>query len=179
MSTVTVLNGTNELVTKDFGEIFQEHYLLVYQTARCVTGSPQDAEDVLQNVFLWLLRRGMPAGLKNPKAYLYRAAVNASLNAIRSQKRKRLTDESELVTVSAKADISNDMTEDRQRLVDAMAQLNPSAVEMLILRYEHSYSDTEIAKLLGKSRGVVAVTLHRARARLKKLLQTSPTGDKK
>jgi RNA polymerase sigma factor (sigma-70 family) len=58
-------------------------------------------------------------------------------------------------------------------LVEAIAQLNPRAVEMLILRYEHHYSDAEIAKLLGKSRGVVAVTLYRARARLKKLLRAS------
>jgi DNA-directed RNA polymerase specialized sigma24 family protein len=35
----------------------------------------------------------------------------------------------------------------------------------------HNYSDAEIAKLLGKSRGVVAVTLYRSRARLKKLIR--------
>ena len=59
---------------------------------------------------------------------------------------------------------------DQQRVVHAMAQLNPRAVEMLILRYEHDYNDAEIAKMLGTSRGAVAVTLYRARARLKKLL---------
>jgi RNA polymerase sigma factor (sigma-70 family) len=51
-----------------------------------------------------------------------------------------------------------------------MSQLHPGAVEMLVLRYEHGYSDAEIAKLLGKSRGVVAVGLYRARAKLRKLL---------
>jgi len=44
---------------------------------------------------------------------------------------------------------------------------------MLILRYEHDYTDAEIAGVLGTSRGVVAVTLFRARARLKKLLRAS------
>jgi DNA-directed RNA polymerase specialized sigma24 family protein len=44
---------------------------------------------------------------------------------------------------------------------------------MLILRYEHHYSEAEIARVLGKSRGVVAVTLYRARIRLKKLLRKS------
>jgi RNA polymerase sigma factor (sigma-70 family) len=58
-------------------------------------------------------------------------------------------------------------------LSDALAQLNPRAVEILILRYEHDYSDAEIARILGKSRGAIALTLFRARARLKALLRTS------
>jgi DNA-directed RNA polymerase specialized sigma24 family protein len=37
----------------------------------------------------------------------------------------------------------------------------------------HNYSDVEIAKMLGKSRGVVAVTLYRARAQLRKLIRQS------
>jgi DNA-directed RNA polymerase specialized sigma24 family protein len=48
---------------------------------------------------------------------------------------------------------------------------------MLILRYEHNYSDAQIAKMLGKSRGTVAVTLYRTRARLKKLLRAA-SGEK-
>ena len=44
---------------------------------------------------------------------------------------------------------------------------------MLILRYEHGTSEAEIGRLLGTSRAVVAVTLFRARARLKKLLRAS------
>ena len=59
----------------------------------------------------------------------------------------------------------------RARLVEAIAQLNPRAVEMIILRYEHDTSEAEIGRLLGTSRAVVAVTLFRARARLKKLLK--------
>jgi RNA polymerase sigma factor (sigma-70 family) len=58
----------------------------------------------------------------------------------------------------------------RGALLASVAQLNPKAVEILILHYEHSYSDAQIAKMLGKSRGTIAVTLYRARARLKKLM---------
>jgi RNA polymerase sigma factor (sigma-70 family) len=63
------------------------------------------------------------------------------------------------------------------RLVEAIATLNPSAVEMLVLRYEHNYREAEIAKLLGKSRGVVSVTLFRTRARLRKLLRSTWSDD--
>ena len=75
--------------------------------------------------------------------------------------------------------VSPDAPDDaiEQHLIHAMAQLNPQSVEILILRYEHNYSDAEIAKMLGKSRGTVAVTLYRARARLRKLLR-SMTGER-
>jgi RNA polymerase sigma factor (sigma-70 family) len=63
----------------------------------------------------------------------------------------------------------------QRRLTNAIAQLKPRAVEILVLRYAHNYSDAQIAKMLGKSRGTVAVTLYRARARLKKLMRAGET----
>jgi RNA polymerase sigma-70 factor (ECF subfamily) len=176
MSIAAVFRG--EALTQEFEELFREHYHFVFRTAYTVTGSRQDAEDVLQTVFLRLLRREMPENLRNnPKAYLYRAAVNASLNTIRSRKNQRLADGPvDAETPSPAAEPPHD-NETQPALLNAMAQLNPQAVEILILRYEHNYSDAEIAKMLGKSRGVIAVTLYRARARLKKLLRAS-SGEK-
>ena len=54
-----------------------------------------------------------------------------------------------------------------------MAQLHPRWVEMLVLRYQQNRTEAEIGALLGTSRGVVAVTLFRARRRLKTLLRPS------
>jgi RNA polymerase sigma factor (sigma-70 family) len=64
----------------------------------------------------------------------------------------------------------------QRHLLAAMAQLKPRAVEILILHYEHDKSDAEIAKMLGTSRGTIAVALYRTRARLKKLLQATSGG---
>src|SRR5436190_10361999 len=50
-----------------------------------------------------------------------------------------------------------------RRLLDALAKLHPKMVEVVILRYQQGHSDAQIATMLGKSRGVVAVTLYRAR----------------
>jgi RNA polymerase sigma factor (sigma-70 family) len=176
MSPVAAFKRADEPLAEELEEIFREHSRLVYRTAYSVTGSPQDAEDVVQTLFLQLLRRGLPAGLRdNPKAYLYRAAVNLALNAVKSHRRRISVVEVaplelaiERLSVGPAADSEQDPQE---QLVQAMAQLNPRAVEMLVLRYEHNCSEAEIAKLLGTSRGVVAVTLYRARARLKKLLR--------
>src|SRR6185436_8619001 len=83
---------TKALLTEQLDRIFREHHQLVYRTAYGVTGSREDAQDVVQTIFLRLLRQEFPADLeRNPKAYLYRAAVNLSLNTIRQRRRRVLT----------------------------------------------------------------------------------------
>jgi RNA polymerase sigma factor (sigma-70 family) len=64
-----------------------------------------------------------------------------------------------------------------KRLYAAIAELEPEAAQTVILRYVHNYSDAAIAKLMGKSRTVIAVRLFRSRARLRKLIR-GPFGDK-
>jgi len=180
MPTTTVAIVSGEALTQDFEEIFREHYQLVYRTAYSVTGSRQDAEDVLQTIFLRLLQREVPPDFrKSPKAYLYRAAVNLSLNTVRSRKRQNVAGDVECLEAPAPSAESSTDGQMQRSLVDAIAQLKPRAVEILILRYEHNYSDAEIAKMLGKSRGTIAVTLYRTRGRLKKLLRASSTEGEK
>jgi len=174
MSTATVSKLISEPLTQDFEELFREHHQLVYRTAYSITGRAEDAEDVLQTLFLRLLRRETPPDLqKNPKGYLYRAAVNLSLNTIESRQRHVLTDHADCFESQGRAAESAEPLVKTRRFLDALAKLKPGAVEILILRYEHGYTDAEIAKMLGKSRGVIAVTLYRSRARLKKLLRPS------
>src|SRR5579871_4695623 len=74
-------------------EIFRDHHQLVYRTACVITGNPDDADDVLQTIFLRLLAQGAPPDLKAPKAYFYSAAVKVSLNVLRARKRHVLTDD--------------------------------------------------------------------------------------
>jgi RNA polymerase sigma factor (sigma-70 family) len=177
MRTAAMARAAGVGVATEFEELFREHYQLVYRTAYSVTGSRQDAEDVLQTIFLRLLRRGLPLDLgKNPAGYLYRAAVNLSLNTVRTRKRQKLTDGVERLLTPVVRDDSGRDAEIRRRLLEAIAQLRPRALEILILHYEHGYSDGEIAKLLGATRGTIAVTLYRTRARLKKLLSRAPGG---
>jgi RNA polymerase sigma-70 factor (ECF subfamily) len=175
MSTISALAVTDKQVTQEFEQMFREHSQLVYRTAYGVTGNADDAEDVLQTIFLRLLRRDVPPALKNnPRAYLYRAAVNLSLNTIRSRKHRTLTGDPDTFEASLHAARSRSVGEVRERLLatlELMSESDSAAVEILILRYVHNYSDADIAKMLGKSRGAIAVRLFRARARLRKLLR--------
>jgi RNA polymerase sigma-70 factor (ECF subfamily) len=173
-TSVPVMPG--EIFPQEFEDLFQEHYVLVYRTAYGVTGRVEDAEDVVQTIFLRLLKREKPRELfQNPRGYLYRAAVNLSLTILRTRRRRALTETSEELAVSLPARASSRGEELHRKLYDAIAVLKPKAASILILRYLHDYSYADIAKLLGTSRGVIAVTLFRSRARLRKLL--GPLGD--
>jgi len=172
MSIAVLPMARDVAVTSQLEDLFREHHQLIYRTAYSVTGSKPDAEDVLQIIFLRLLRRGLPPELwENPKGYLYRSAINVSLNAVRDRERRRTEGDSEriLTVVDPGAPAGLD-AEIRRQLLAAIAQLKPRAVEILILRHVHDYSDAEIARVLGTSRGTVAVALFRARARLRTLL---------
>ena len=154
---------------ESFERIFRDHSGFVYRTAYRVTGSVEDAEDVLQTLFVQLLRRDLPPDFeKSAKAYLYRAAVNTSLNLIRTRRRSVLTADLDAFEPVSPGAESRGQNEIEERLRAAIAELNPQAAEILVLRHVHGYSDTEIAKLLGTSRGTIAVSLFRTRARLRK-----------
>jgi RNA polymerase sigma-70 factor (ECF subfamily) len=178
MSTVTAFRIGVGPLAQEFENLFQAHHEFVFRTAYSVIGNAPDAEDVLQTIFLRIARREFPPALReNPKGYLYRAAVNASLNSIRSRRHQipALYTESFAMPVPA---IEPGVPEElRKQLSVAMTKLRPRAVEILVLHYEHNYSDAEIAKMLGTSRGTVAVSLFRSRARLKKLLSAG-SGEK-
>lgn len=174
MQATSVSTMAGEPLPQEFEDLFEANYILVYRTAYGVTGRVEDAEDVVQTVFLRLLQRDRaPEALKNVKGYLYRAAVNQSLTIVQRRQRRAVTEASEDLAHSLPARASSHAEDVHRKLYEAIAQLSPKAASILVLRYLHNYSDAEIAKLLGTSRGVIAVTLFRSRARLKKLLAAS------
>ena len=177
MSTAIMAKSTADNA-QEFEDLFREHYLLVYRTACVITGNREDAEDVLQTIFLRLIRRSTPPDIdKNPKGYFYRAAVNLSLDTIHSRRREVLTPDFAAIEGHIGA-TEPSMMQDQldRRLIEALAKLTPRTVEIVMLRYVHDYTEPEIAKLLRTSRGTVAVTLFRARMRLRKLLRASSLG---
>jgi RNA polymerase sigma-70 factor, ECF subfamily len=152
-------------------KVFVEHQARVFRAAYRITGSAQDAEDVLQTVFLRLARHGedfLP--LNNPGSYLYRAAVNSALDLLRARRDRPTVplDEAEEPREGAPGpDRGWEAAEIRDRLRGAMAALPARAAEMFVLRYLEGQRNRDIARMLGVSRISVAVTLHRARRRLK------------
>jgi len=172
MAIAAVSGGPGRRVKNEFEELFQEHYDLVYRTAYSILDNAADAEDVLQTVFLRLIRSGLPPRLRdNVKGYFYRAAVNVSLDVVRAKKRIELITDRERLEICPSPSDADLSEQTHKRLAQAIAELSPEAAQILVLRYFHDYSDAQIAKLLGMSRGTIAVRLFRSRAHLKKLMQ--------
>ena len=120
---------------------------------------------MLQTVFLRLVRRSHESdSMENAESYLRRAAINASLDVIRSRQSNPTV---ELVEAPSAAG-DGDITELRQALALALSKLQPRSAEIFALRFIEGMSNLEIARMLGISQVLVAVTVYRTRQQLRK-----------
>jgi len=174
MAIGAVSSVTDKPGLQDVEDLFCQHHELVYRTAYSILNNAADAEDVVQSLFLRLVRRQFPPEVRtNVKGYFYRAAVNQSLDVLRSRRRYELVGDMESLDVPSRSEESQFAERVHLLLEAALAELSPDAVHILVLRYTHNYSDKQIAALLGISRTAIAVRLLRSRARLKKLMRIS------
>lgn len=158
----------------EFSRLFDEHHGMVFRTAYRITGNAADAEDVLQTIFLRLIRRSPTDVLESEESYFRRAAVNASLDVIRAKQASTAVPLSE---ASGAAGTEANTSDIRDCLRRAFACLTPRSAEMFALRYLEGLSNQQIARMLDVSQVLVAVTLHRARRQLQKEIR-SYFGDK-
>lgn len=167
--------ATSEPAQPDLSHLehtFREHHAMVYRAAYRVTGNTTDAEDVVQTVFLRLMKRdpgSQPVG--NMASFLHRAAVNAALDLVRARHNIRNIPLDDLEPVLAESSHRSPervqtSSEIREWLRGALARLNPRIAEMFMLRFFDGKDNPEIAEILNTTPGTVAVTLSRTRARL-------------
>lgn len=163
---------------EELAELFRAHNKGIFRVAYRITGSQSDAEDVLQTIFVrlthgWELRDLSP----NPRAFLYRSAINAALDIVRVRKRANAVTLDVVDTDGAKfspASPADDLAdlELRELIREAVAKLEGRAAAAFALRYFEGHDNRQVAEILGTSQMVVAVTLHRARTRLRKEIGT-------
>jgi RNA polymerase sigma-70 factor, ECF subfamily len=155
--------------------LFEAHHERVFRVARRITGSTEDAEDVVQTVFLRIMHREEPPLREGDAAsYLHRAATNAALDLLRRRKTARsepIGDSDRLANQEPGPETLREGAEIRDRVRAALADLNPRAAEIFVLRYFDGYGNREIARMLNTSWSTIAVTLHRTRAKLQKDLK--------
>ncbi len=137
---------------------------MVFRTAYRITGNAADAEDILQTVFLRLLRREHRPEMENQESYLRRAAVNAALDVVRAGRDTRNVPLDGLSLPAGAPETES--RELRGQLRKALARLQPREAEIFALRFFEDRSNQEIAQMLGISQVHVAVILHRTRRQL-------------
>jgi RNA polymerase sigma-70 factor (ECF subfamily) len=168
--------GTPELVA--FEQLVAEYEDRVYGIALRITGSPTEAEDVMQDAFLdafraWASFRGEAAAT----TWLYRIAVNAALRRIRSRRPVDYLSDAgepydEIVDWSANLDQTVIQHELQERLQDGILQLPEDLRLTFVLRDIEGLSAAETAAVLSTPETEVAVQtvhtrLHRARVLLR------------
>lgn len=164
----------NKSAEADLEQIFREHHALVFRAAYRVTGNANDAEDVLQTVFLRMLKRDKDAEpVTNLPSFLHRAAVNAAVDLMRARQNIKNIPLDEMEPVLAESphrnpERSHHAGEIRDWLREAVGRLNPRIAEMFSLRFFEGMENPEIARILKTTPGTVAVTLSRTRDRLEK-----------
>ena len=129
-----------------------------------VTGNASDADDIVQQAFLGLLRADLPADRERWRRYLYRIASNLVVDRWRRQRRERAGEMAEEPTFSG-GRFETDA--DVARIFSELAERDRA---LLWLAYVEGESHEEIASSLGVGRRSVKVMLFRARRRLRELL---------
>ena len=132
-----------------------------------VVGNASDADDIVQEAFLRILRTDVPADSdEHLRRYLYRVASNLIVD--RWRRRRHEMGEERILNEPASP---RPRYEDDAAVAKIFAELKPRDRALLWLAYVEGESHEEIASSLGVGRRGVKVMLFRARRRLRDLLQ--------
>jgi RNA polymerase sigma-70 factor (ECF subfamily) len=176
-----------------FGELVQRHRRELHLHCYRMTGSFDEAEDLVQETFLraWRKRDSFEGG-PGFRAWLYRIATNACLDALRSSRRRPSTVQSfaevpwlqpypdRLLDELAPSDTQPDAVVVARETIEltylAVIQLLPPRQRaVLILRDVLDWSAAEAAAMLEMSVAAANSALQRARATLRRRLPGRPS----
>ena len=166
--------GTPDLVA--FEQLVAEYQDRVFGIALRITGSPAEAEDVMQDAFLdafraWPTFRGEAA----PTTWLYRIAVNAALRRVRSRREvdylgEQSESDEEIADWSGDTALAAVRHELELRLENGITRLPEDLRVTFILRDVEGLSTAETSAALEITEAAVKSRLHRARILLRRYL---------
>jgi len=156
----------------------------LYQTALRLVGTPEEAEDVLQEGMLSAYRNLRRfEGRSQFSTWLTRIVINAALMRLRSRRARpavsldeRLAEDDDMTFADQFPDIapSPEQIVARRELEDLLRQnlatLSPVLRSAFILREMEGFSTEEAAEELGISEGTLKARLHRAKKQLARLV---------
>jgi len=159
-----------------FEEIFSLYRDDVFRFAFLVVRDSSLAQDVVQEAFLKVFRSIAKFQFRSSfKSWLYRVAVNEAITILRRRKIKEELDPAPGTVRDQSTSGSREWqpeeaaldSEERRLLRFAIGQLDPVHRSVVVLKYFHEFSDTEIAAVIGCPPGTVKSRLHRARELLR------------
>ena len=151
-----------------FQDLYHQYSDVVYLTAFRVTGNSADAEDVLQTVFLRILKQEDRFEVSSSsEAYFRRAATNASIDVLRRRTWRAETPLDGVIPQLA----SESTALLKERLRQALSRLDPEDAELFVLKYLEGFSGEELAQQFGIERATVGSRLFRIRQTLREVIE--------
>jgi len=153
---------------------------VLYRVARSITRNPTDAEDLVQDTMLRAYRAVGRFDGRHPRAWLLTIMRNAQINRVRRRRPELMRDPDatmERVSAEGSGDAGPEATVlDRgynaalEKAFDGLPEKFKTVVELVDVQ---GLAYQETADILGVPVGTVMSRLHRARARLRKQLESS------
>lgn len=157
--------GKPETQRAAFSVVVKTYSESLYWKIRHIVLTHEDANDVLQNTFMkaWANLSAFE-GKSKLSTWLYRIAVNESLDMIRKQKNSSRVSADENPTVAAQlmADDYFDGDETAAQLQEAIATLPDVQRTVFTLRYYDEMKYSEMSKVLDTSEGALKASYHHA-----------------
>lgn len=142
----------------DFVPLFDQYHNMVYRLALVTMRSTQDAEDIVQTVFLKLLEAKRPPEPGHERAWLAAVTVNACRDLLRWRMRRKTEPLDEQIPFH---------DPEESALFDAVTGLPQKYRAAVHLHYFEGYTCDEISAMLGITPSAVSMRLHRARKLLR------------
>jgi RNA polymerase sigma-70 factor (ECF subfamily) len=153
--------------------MYREQAPRIYSLACRMAGSPEDGEDLLQEIFLQAYRKLKTfKGDSSLGTWLYRLALNHCLDYVRSRqaKMKKLT-ESLDAEMGLEPTARRDTPIARIDLDRALERLPDGCREAFVLHDVEGLDHKEVATLLGIAEGTSKSQVFKARLKLRALLK--------
>jgi RNA polymerase sigma-70 factor (ECF subfamily) len=164
-----------------FEELYRQHATRLYNLAYRMAGSTQDADDLLQDIFLIAYRKlASFRGESSLGTWLYRLAMNHCLDVLRSRQARMghhtdSLDDDDAAPVASPAPALGAVS--RIDLERAIGELPRACRAAFLLHDVEGFGHNEVASLLGISEGTSKSQVHKARMRIRTYLtQTGAAG---
>jgi len=163
----SVLAGNREA----FSALIHRYSDPLYRHALGMTGSPDVAEDILQQSFIKAYNH-LAEVRGRFDAWLFRIVANGCKDWLKNIRRTHVSyDEDDQPSAYATPDEDLDRSELRSDLDRALQSLAPSLREAFVMKHVEGRSYEEMADLLGTTVGALKMRVHRAREALQALLE--------
>ena len=160
----------------DWQLIVDKHGGLVWQIAYRLVGNHADAADCFQEAFVTAFEMSRRERVRNMKALLARLVTLRAIDKLRDRKKMSglhvaVSDLNDLVSEGPAPEEYLKLTELSERLRCALGKLDEHEAEVFCLNRLNGLSYREIGRQIGITTNNVGVILHRAKTKLRALLE--------